>query len=86
MKVIVTKMVGTRGERIDNPEPVRGSIETLSHGLILTDAGRVVDELAKARLEWISADGMMFEGVEAFGNDKMRYQQWYVRPDCEAKR
>lgn len=82
--------IGKRGKRMKKPKPLYCKIDMGRDGTAIASVEMkiVADLLEKARVEFISADGLMITGIVKDGNNPfpvLRYQEWWFVPAQETK-
>lgn len=75
-----------RGKRIKKPKALECEIDLGRDGTALASVGKrvVADLLKRARVEFISANGLMISGIIESGSDPfpvLRYQEWWFVPE-----
>ena len=70
-----------KGRRIEKPKPIACEIDLDSEGEALAGVDRdIVATLTKARVAFISADGLFISGLIESERDIVRYQEWWFVP------
>ena len=77
-----------RGKRIKKPEALECEVDLGRDGTALAGMGKrvVADLLTRARVEFISANGLVISGVVKSGNDPfpvLRHQEWWFVPGAQ---
>ena len=84
MKGTLYIQLDEKGKRLEKPEPLECEIDLDKDGSAIAGVGRAIRaKLVRARVEFISANGMMIVGIVKSGSDPfpiLRYQEWWFVP------
>ena len=93
MKGTLYIQLDEKGKRLEKPEPLKcRMIDLGKDGSAVAGVGQAIKsnfrvlKLIRARVEFISADGMMIVGIVESGHDPfpiLRYQEWWFVPSIK---
>lgn len=87
MKGTLYIQLNKKGKRIKKPKPIECEIDLGKDTSAIAGIGTtVVAKLKRARVEFISANGLMISGVHEESYDPLpilRYQEWWFVPFVE---
>ena len=87
MKGTLYIQLDKKGKRIKKPKPVECEIDLgKDTSAIAGTETTIVAKLKRARVEFISANGLMISGIHEVGCDPfpiLRYQEWWFIPILE---